>query len=302
MLHYKTWVSLKPGDRVDIIAPSAKWVDGEVKQVQHLLTEWGLVAHIPKAIYGPDLLCANSDEQRFLQLKNALIHPDSAAVWCLRGGYGATRLIPSLLALAIPAQTKLFIGLSDITALHIFLQDQWGWQTVHAPCAGQIAAGKIHELDIDNFKQLIFGIKQRIDIQLTPINNITRVVSAPITGGNLSLVQTSIGTQWQINTVNKILFLEDVNERAYRIDRILVHLAQAGLFDNAQAIVFGDFISSLEPNDHSLIKEVLTRFAAHQSIPVYTCNGIGHGFRNAPLPLGRFAEIDHQYQMLRIKG
>lgn len=300
MMHYQSWQSLLPGSIVDLIAPSARWINGDLNKIEAFIKEWGLIPRIPASLYGPDLLCANSDEQRLEQLRAALYAPDSAAVWCIRGGYGATRLLPGLLNLAPPATTKLFMGLSDITALHIFLQDKWQWQTLHAPSAGQIAEKMIAEEDIECLKRLILGNQKTIDIQLKPLNNLSHTLNAPVTGGNLSLVQASIGTAWQINPAGKILFLEEVQERAYRIDRILVQLSQAGLFAKVKAVIFGDFIGGLEPNGTTLIPQVIARFAHNQSIPVYQCSGIGHGNRNAPLPLGAHADILAQHNMLRI--
>lgn len=301
MQHYKSWLPLQAGDIIDIVAPASRWVDGELQQIQDLLQAWGLKARIPDNVYGNDLLCANSDEQRFLQLSNALADKSSAAVWCLRGGYGVTRLIPQLLQIAPPPQTKLFIGLSDITALHIFLQDKWGWQTLHAPSASQIAAQKIVPEDIAAFKQLIFGQQRQLTYPLVALNKIRADVTAPITGGNLTLVQASIGTPWQIDAADKILFLEEVNERGYRIDRMLVHLTQAGILHKVKAILFGDFIGGLEPDGSSLIAPVLSRFAQQQQVPVYQCPGIGHDSKSAPLPFGRPAEINAPYSIITIK-
>lgn len=113
-----------------------------------------------------------------------------------------------------------------------------------------------------------------------------RVIDSTIIGGNLCLVQTSIGTTWQIQAQNKIVFLEEVGERGYRTDRMLEHLTQAAIFKDAAAIIFGDFIEDKEPNGSSLTMQVLEKFADSSPLPVIKMNGIGHGNTNIPLPLG----------------
>lgn len=283
---------LKPNDRIDIVAPASvcQAHENAIPAVKKILTEWELTPHIPEDIYGPDLLCANSDEKRFSFLKDALLNDQSKAVWCLRGGYGCTRLIPQLLKLPKPKYQKLFIGMSDVTALHIFLQQQWAWPTFHGPSARQIATGTVQADNIAEIKNLIFGNIKTLEYKnLQPLNNLakqTQILTGDITGGNLCLVQASLGTAWQINTKNKILFLEEVNERGYRVDRMLEHLHQAGIFKNITAVILGDFIDGKEPDGSSLIDPVLQRFADTVDFPVLRCLGIGHGNFNRPLPLG----------------
>lgn len=296
-INYQRWENLKAQDIVDIIAPASFCPPPEnsLPAVKDTLKEWGLVPRIAENIYGKDLLCANTDEQRFLFLKEALLNTESKAVWCLRGGYGCTRLIPFLKNINPPKHSKLFIGFSDITALHIFLQDQWGWATLHGPSARQVAIKDIHEDNIIEIKDFILGKQTSIEFNhLTPMNKLAeqnRTVTSVITGGNLCLVQTSIGTSWQINAAHKILFLEEVNERGYRVDRMLEHLEQAGIFNDVSAIIFGDFIGGKEVDGTNFVEPVLKRFAEQANFPVLRCLDIGHGKTNRPLPFGIPAKL-----------
>ena len=140
-----------------LIAPSAKGlINNDLQKIQDFLSTWKLKSHIADDIYGNDLLCANTDEKRFEQLKRALFNRESKAVWCLRGGYGAAKLLPALKAIKSPEQIKLFIGFSDITALHIFLQQEWEWQTLHGPSARQVAQAEIAIENIDELKKYYF--------------------------------------------------------------------------------------------------------------------------------------------------
>ncbi len=285
------WPSpLKHGDIVDIIAPSFGFQPDVIEEVRTVANSWGFKARIPDNIFGEDLLCANSDEIRFQHLKEALYNKDSRAIWSLRGGYGATRLFPMLNELPEPSQTKLVIGFSDITALHIFLNQKWGWPTLHACGARQIAQQKVSVESSDLLKSILFGEqKEGYTYSLKPLNDAsqkTQSIQSSVAGGNLCLVQCSLGTFWQLDGKDKIILLEDVDEKGYRIDRMLNHLTQAGIFTDAKAVLFGDFTGGKEDDGTSLVEPVINRFANLLSIPALRIEGVGHGFVNRPVPLG----------------
>lgn len=292
---------LTPGAIVDIIAPAGGCAPESLEQIKTLLKNWQLTPRISPELLGEDLLCANTDENRFEQLQEALFNTESSAVWCVRGGYGCTRLMPELLKLKAPKTNKLFIGFSDITTLHLFLQQQWHWQTLHGPSANQVAHDRIDAASIQELKKLIFGELNQLIFSLVPLNTKHATpIKAPITGGTLTLIQTSLGTPWQIDTKNKILFLEEVNESAYRIDRMLQHLQHSGILQHVKAILLGDFIAPQESKDATLIQSVLARFANEQHIPVLHIPGIGHGKTNRSLPLGSNAELNLDKKQLTI--
>lgn len=305
MHSFKPWQTLKKNSIIDIIAPAGGVADTSIiEKLKNLLKNWQLIPRVSPDLFGPDLLCANSDEKRFQQLKNALFNTDSQAIWCLRGGYGCTRLIPYLQKLTAPKKCKLFIGFSDITALHLFLQQKWHWQTLHGPSLNQVTRHLIETENSDELKEIIFGQLQQLDYLLKsyhkPINSLD-FIQAPITGGSLSLVQTSLGTDWQIETKSKILFLEDVNEFAYRIDRMLQHLKQSGTLSHVKAILLGDFTFSSKLEEEKKIHTILERFAKEQNFPVLRCPDIGHGKKNRILPFGTPAHLDLNRNQLTIK-
>lgn len=303
----KVWQPLTPGAIVDIIAPAGGCEPDTLERIKSLLQKWQLKPRISHDLLGTDLLCANTDEKRFAQLQEALFNSESSAIWCLRGGYGCTRLISKLLELKeAPKTNKLFIGFSDITALHLFFQQKWHWQTLHGPSANQVAYERIDATSIQEFKQVIFGELNHLKFSLSLLNTVNHstIINAPILGGTLTLLQTSLGTQWQIDARNKILFIEEVNESAYRIDRMLQHLQQSGILQDVKAILFGDFIFTSKisnPNDSDLIQSVLKRFAETQNFPVFHIPGIGHGKTNRSLPLGAIATIGINTNQLTIK-
>ncbi|WP_218813732.1 S66 peptidase family protein [Rickettsiella endosymbiont of Dermanyssus gallinae] len=294
---------LTPGATVDIIAPAGGCAPESLAQIKTLLKNWQLTPRISPELLGEDLLCANTDENRFKHLQEALFNAESSAVWCVRGGYGCTRLIPELFKLKTPKTNKLFIGFSDITTLHLFLQQQWHWQTLHGPSANQVAHDRIDTASIQEFKKLIFGELSQLVFSLVPLNpkqNHATLIKAPITGGTLTLIQTSLSTPWQIDTKDKILFLEEVNESAYRIDRMLQHLQHSGILQHVKAILLGDFIAPQDSKDATLIQAVLARFANEQRVPVLHIPGIGHGETNRSLPLGANTELNLDKKQLTI--
>ena len=276
---------LKAGDKVEIIAPASRCSDEDLKALIELLTSWQLHCIVNDHIFGQDLLCANSDAMRFESLKNALLNPETKAVICARGGYGSLRLIPELANVSPPSTPKLFIGMSDITALHLFLQQTWQWPVVH----GALAPNKLSLDSIAAVKSLLFGETDHIEFRGEALNLAAKknaTIESTLTGGNLSLVQTSIGTIWQLDGREKIIFIEDVGERGYRIDRMLEHLRQSDMLKDTVAMILGDFTEGTEPNGTSLINPVLERFASTCEIPVIKVQGIGHDPINHPLPFG----------------
>lgn len=310
MLHltstnFKPWKTLKKNSTIDIIAPAGGISDPlTIEKLKNLLETWQLIPRISPDLFGPDLLCANSDEKRFQQLQEALSNTESHAIWCLRGGYGCTRLIPYLLKLTAPEKCKLFIGFSDITALHLFLQQKWHWQTLHGPSLNQVTHHLIETESSNELKKIIFGQLSQLTYGLKSYfipHNASNSIQASLIGGSLSVVQTSLCTDWQIETKNKFLFLEDVNESAYRIDRMLQHLHQSSVLNGVKAILLGDFTFPSKLEEEEKIQAVLKRFAAEQHCPVLRCPNIGHGKKNRSLPFGTLAHLDLTNNLLTIK-
>ncbi|ARB92320.1 S66 peptidase family protein [Legionella longbeachae] len=276
---------LNVGDCIEIIAPSSRSTDNQLSELKELLESWKLNCIVQKDIFAKDLLCANTDEMRLQHLKNALHNPQTKAVICVRGGYGSARLISKLADTPPPEHNKIFVGMSDVTCLHLYLQQHWGWPTIH----GAAAPDKFSQESIVSVQSILFDDAPVRFNGLTPLNTHAQkdeFIQSFITGGNLAIIQSGIGTCWQIDTQNKIVLLEEIGERGYRVDRMLEHLNQAGIFTNAAAILLGDFLEGYEPNGTSLIEPVLRRFAESSDIPVLRIRGIGHGPINFPIPLG----------------
>lgn len=235
---------------------------------------------------------ANTDEKRLEYLKEALYDDsNNAIVWTYRGGYGTARLINELKKLEKPKKEKIFIGFSDITALHLFLSQNWKWKTIHAPGLGELLNPNRDPENIRKTVEILNKNQKYARLHhlklLNPAQYKGRKITGSMTGGNLTMVQTSLGTPWQIKTRAKILFLEDVNEKGYHVDRALNHLKQAGVLKNVKAIIFGDFAN---PGDDK-VDFALQRFAAEMPVPVFKTDEFGHGVKNYPIIYNSKSEI-----------
>lgn len=241
---------------------------------------------------------SKSDENRFNFLQSSLnsknTNSKNTVLWALRGGYGSARLINDMMKIQKPLQPVMVIGYSDITALHLFLSQKWKWKSIHGAMVNELLSPKKDPKNFEIISDLLSGKTKIAKLDnLEAINDLAKCsnkLSGLLTGGNLTVVGTSIGTNWQIQTNNKIVFLEDVEEDGYKVDRGLNHLKQAGLFKNVKAIILGDF----SPPKDGKIEEVnfaIERFAKEINVPVYKTNQFGHGTINYPLIYNAQSEI-----------
>jgi muramoyltetrapeptide carboxypeptidase len=287
---------LQSGDIVDVVAPSYGR-DIDLNSIAQVIRNMGFVPRIPDnmIVKGADLFCANTDEVRFEQLKQAIFAEDSKIIWAFRGGYGAARLIPKLLELPCPAKPKIFIGHSDMTVFHIFFTQQYGWSTIHGRTISEFVARNTPPEEVENTLDILFARKPTTILKgLKPLNKAAKAsqsIEAKIIGGCISLIQTSIGTDWQLNSAGKIVLLEDVDERGYRIDRMLEHIMQAKILKQARAIIVGDIICGKEADGSQLCTDAIQRWAESINIPVISCPQVGHGDHNWPVPMNMTARL-----------
>lgn len=284
------------GPLVDIVAPGWQCRPEDLKKGMELILEWGLHSRHPKNIFDKKSLFSQDDETRFQFLKTALTNSESDFVWCVRGGFGSMRLIPKLLKLKKPANKKVFIGLSDITTLHLFLNQVWNWPTIHGPMLDRLGNRPPPPKYQKELKDLLTGRNSEIHFaNLKPMNGAARKqpkVSGQVSGGNLITLQSSLGTEIEWQTRGKILFLEEIGERGYRVDRVLEQFRQLGLFKNAKALVLGDFTGGAEPNGKDFVPRILKEFAESQNFPIYKGIQSGHGTIQRPVPFGTASMLE----------
>ncbi|MGZ3794044.1 MAG: S66 peptidase family protein [Bdellovibrio sp.] len=283
------WQFFKEGDIIDVVAPGYPSKPHEVDGARDFLLKWKLQPRIPKNIIKPHFLHAHDDEQRFAFLKAAIESKDSNAIWCLRGGYGSNRLLPMLSKLKKPKEPKLLIGISDISSLHTFLIQEWGWPTLHGPLLDRLGRNLVAPKYEKELYNLLFGKQTQIEFKkLKPLNLMAHKVQnlkSKIVGGNLTVLQSTMGTPWQIDARKSLLFVEDLGERGYRIDRMFEQFRQGGVFKQCHGLILGDFIGGEEPatkkNNFNL---VFKRWAQDLDIPVFKGLEAGHAVVQRPVP------------------
>lgn len=236
---------------------------------------------------GDSLFHSKEDELRAKDFIEAIMG-SKTVLWVLRGGYGSTKLIKYLYKMKKPPNEKIIIGYSDITALHIFLSQKWGWKAIHGAMITELLDDS---KNINNFRK-IYDVLNKMEsvIELRVLNKakFKHDLCGKIIGGNISIIQNSLGTKWQIKTRNKILFLEGFGDKSYKIDRILNHFSDVGLFADVKAVVFGQFY---QPEDE-YIDYVLGKFAEKVKFPVFKTDSIGHGPDNFPIVINSQAKIN----------
>lgn len=284
---------LQKGDTVAVLAPGSLKNAKCLKAVEDYLSSLDL--NFRSCTVKEHPLYSAPDPDRLNDFLTAIGDKSVKAIWALYGGYGTTRLLPFLQERPLKKE-KLFIGFSDVTALLIYVSQAWGWKPIHGPMLAQIVEHRLDEMSQTSIEDLIFGRQRETRVpSLTPLNTCageTNLIEGPLVGGNLSLIQYSSGTFWQLSCRQSILFLEDVDERAYRIANFLEHLKQSGIFEGVKALVFGDFHFKKEPTtEEGLIRQVLLEFAQKQSFPVFGGGAFGHGAKNYPLQIGVTARI-----------
>jgi muramoyltetrapeptide carboxypeptidase len=245
-------------------------------------------------LFANNLLHSNSEKERWSQLKAALLAKDSSAIWCARGGYGSMKLLPMLAKMRKPARSKVLLGLSDITSLMVFLNQKWKWPTLHAPILSRIGRGDLPTTTIEELKSVLLGQTEKLDYSLTALNvaaEKTKTLSGSFVGGNWAVIMANLGTPYQLKPKGCILFLEDVGERGYRLDRFWEQLQQMNFWKDISAVVFGDFTEGDEPDGKNLIWDILKMRAQELKKPVYFGVPAGHGQIQRVLPLGVPVEI-----------
>lgn len=281
---------LKPGDIVDIIAPGSQKNPERLEKSFSFLRSWGLVPRCPEGIFGQDPFYANTTPQRSAFLQQSVEAKNNQVIWALRGGCGSTRLLETLKN-CLPTKQKILIGFSDVTALHLYAYQNWGWPCVHGPTLGQMAENLVDKITVQAMKDLLFrGVVPTLS-KLAPLNSFAEKmegVTAPLTGGNASLIQYSLGTPWQIQTKGSFLFLEDVDEKPYRTLERLEHMRQAGIFNQVEGIFLFDFTfnNANENEDTKLYPRAFDLFAQEIPVPVFKGSGVGHFHTNLPVVLG----------------
>jgi muramoyltetrapeptide carboxypeptidase len=286
--------ALRSGDRVAVVAPASPFVREEFEAGLAELRRLGFDPVFDPSVFDRDAYVAGAPETRAAAIRRALEDGSVGAIMAARGGYGSVQLLPWLDPAAVRRARKPLVGYSDLTSLLTFLSGRCGLVAFHGPTvAGRLGRG------IDGYDEATFlGALTRPE-PLGPLHapglEVVRAGEAagPLFGGNLTQLAASMGTPFAFDPpAGAVLFLEDVNERPYRLDRLWTQLRLAGIFDRTAAIVLGEFPGCDEPGDELRGSDTLARLARDCAGPVLFGFPSGHTHGAAlTLPLGVRARV-----------
>ena len=281
---------LKKNDKVLIIATAKNFDRKELDAAMEILKGWGLQVELGQSLYKKYNQFAGSDQDREEDLQEALDNQEIKAIFCARGGYGTARIIDNISFKKAIKYPKWVIGFSDVTVLHSQLQIN-KVQSIHGLMP--ISFGKKEYKDsVEELRAVLFGEKNGYLLKTHPFNRLGKS-TGKLVGGNLSIICSLLGTTSQISTKNKILFIEEVGENLYRIDRMMVQLKMSGILAELKGIVVGHF-TDMQDNEVGFGKNAYEIIAEHVNEFNYpVCYGFpaGHESPNLPLFLGAEYEI-----------
>ena len=282
----------KKSDLIQIIAPAGGLENHQqvLQTALEILSAYDFKVKINTPLMTKQKLAfyANDLESRINDFINAIDDPSVRIIWSFRGGYGSSEVAHAALGLNITSP-KILIGFSDITALHVFFNQQYLIPSIHG---NNIHAITSEPNTLNPILEILSGSCAKIPLQSLNTEHCEKIQGI-IVGGNLTLLQSLIGTKMHPNFDDKILIIEDVNEPGYKIMRILMQMHYAGMLQKLKAVVIGDFTGPASDN----ITTLEYFFHHYYKTPTFIIKGFGHGLVNIPIPLGSQC-ILHKQQMI----
>lgn len=281
---------LKRGEKIAVVAPAGSVNEEQLRAGVEALRVAGFGVELASGVLDRKGYLAGEPENRAKVLQDFFKRQDIAAIFCARGGFGSIQVLSLLDAAAIRRHPKIFVGYSDVTILLNWLLQKCGMVTFHGPMVAMEIAQGLKGRSEDFFWATLLGEKKRWRLR---VGETVRpgYTEAPMAGGCLSIVVTTLGTPYEINTTGKILFLEDIGERPYRIERMLTHLKMAGKFEEIAGLVFGSF-TDCEGEGERGFREIIQELFCDAPYPVIAGLEAGHGNENLLLPFGVKMALD----------
>lgn len=294
---------LKINDQAIILSPSGNIDDQMVYGTATIVREWGLLPVISKYALGKNGRFSGTVEERLQDLQEAFDNPSIKLIICSRGGYGAVHLLEKLNFNGIRKDPKWVVGYSDITAIHSALQAN-GIVSLHAPMAKHFSNEGVNDLSVRYTKGLLFGQSVDYDVPVADNCNFNRQGRAVgnLFGGNLSVLCGIIGTPFLRIPENGILFIEDIGESPYKVDRMVYQLKLAGVFKKINALILGKFTDYDEDESmyYSLTESILDATKEY-NFPIGFDFPVGHVKLNLPLIMGGQSELLIQKDKISFK-
>ena len=282
--------SLHKGDTIAILATARKNIDDNLKPAIDLLHSWGLEVVIGKSIGLDENQLAGTDAQRAEDFQQQLDNPNIKAIWCVRGGYGTVRIIDLLDFTKFKQNPKWIIGFSDVTVIHSYV-NKLNIASIHA--AMPVTVGRASVESVETLRQAIFGESPKYEIPYSPANRLGNA-KGEIVGGNLSILYSLMGSNAQIDCKGKILFIEDLDEYLYHIDRMMMSLKRCGCFDDLNGLIIGT-MSKMRDNDIPWGKnanQIIADVTKEYSFPILYNFPAGHFHDNRALIFGKQVSLE----------
>ncbi len=291
---------LFPGAKVALVAPASAVPEEKLQPALDYVHSLGLEPVVYPSCYfaNRDGYLAAGDMQRAKDINDAFADSEIDGIWCIRGGYGGHRILPLLDVEQIRKNPKWFGGYSDVTALHTFFNQICGFETYH--CTMPSTEPSPDDFTLKYLKDALFGNlsgKFSYPENQNPQSLVPGKASGILCGGNLSLLAASLGTPWEIDTRDKILFLEDIGEKTYRVDSMLTQLRNAGKFRNCAGIILGAWTDCPPeyPEKTLLLPEIFEQLIVPAGKPAIMDVACGHVLPTLSLPLGRMCTLDAEH-------
>lgn len=275
--------ALKPGARIGVLAPAGAVESASLIAGVEAIKAEGFEVELAPGIHRCKGYLAGDAKSRARDLMDFFRRDNIDAIFCARGGFGSIQLLPYLNE-ELRRHPKIFVGYSDITILINWLRRFCSMVTFHAPMVAMDLAKGLNGRSREHFWGVLTGTRPSWCVPLGETVRPGKAV-AEMMGGCLSLLVTTLGTPYEIDTAGKILFLEDVGEKPYRVERMLTHLKMAGKFDAVAGVVFGDF-THCESDGPRDIRQAVGELFGGADYPVVTGLAAGHGEENLTLPFG----------------
>lgn len=283
---------LSPGDKVRVVAASGPVNRERFEAGERVLQERYQLSYDESTLFAKIGFLAGEDRQRLQALNNAIADPDCDAIFLARGGYGLTRILPAIDRMALRTHPKPIVGYSDVTAL-LATCSHAGVAAIHGPMISDFGNLAIED------QESLFNLLENPNpgVLLTDLEALVEgKASGPLLGGNLEILTRLLGTALQPDFNGAILFLEEVGELPYRVDRLFTHLEMAGILDVVAGIVVGDFTDCDELEGEKIkpptCRDVLLERLCRLTVPVALNGGFGHGDRKASLPYGASVNLE----------
>ena len=278
---------LKKGDRIGIVCPAGFMEKTKVEVCIETLTKWGFKVVVGKTVGNQFNYFSGTDAERLSDLQTMLDDDSIKAILCGRGGYGISRIIDSIDFKKLKQHPKWIIGYSDVTLLHSHINKQLKVATIHSPMAAAFNDEGYKNNYVTSLQKAIKGSKARYSCNTNPFNKIG-VASGELIGGNLAMIAHTLGTKSVYNTKDKILFIEDIGEYIYNIDRMFIQLKRSGLFKNLAALIIGGFTDLKDttiPFGKS-VYDIIHEHIAEYNFPICFNFPVGHQTENYALKIG----------------